>query len=98
MQDACAYALMNLSRAALQKVLMKGSIRMIKYLIIAYPRAMGAPFLDALTPNVSPATLRVLIEEVSRGQLLTPAQIRGAEREFLKIVNDQKLLPADLGC
>ena len=96
MQDACAYALMKLPQPALQKVLLKGSIRMIKYLIIAYPQAMGAPFLDALAPTVSPATLRVLIEEVSRGQLLTPAQIRSAEYEFLRIVNDEKLLPLSL--
>ena len=98
MQDACAYALMNLPLPSLQKVLLKGSIRMIKYLIIAYPQAMGAPFLDALTPTVSPATLRVLIEEVSRGQLLTPSQVKSAESEFLKIINDEKLLPVQLAC
>ena len=94
MQDACAYALMKLPQTSLQRVLLKGSMRMIKYLIIAYPQAMGVPFLDALTPSVSPATLRVLIEEVSRGQVLTPSQVRSAESEFLKIIHQERLLPA----
>ncbi len=69
---------------------------MIKYLVIAYPQAMGTAFLDALAPSVSPATLRVLIEEVNRGQILTPAQIRSAECEFINLVNQEKLLPAVL--
>lgn len=95
MQDACARALKALSRESLQKILMKGSMRMIKYLIIAYPQVMGAPILDALTPTIRPDTLRVLIEEINRGQLLTPAQIHDAECEFLRIINDLKLLPVD---
>jgi len=58
----------------LRKVLLKGSIRMIKSLIIAYPQAMGASILDALAPAVSPATLKVLVEEVSKSQIMTPAR------------------------
>jgi hypothetical protein len=98
MQDACAYAVMQLPQEQLRKVLLKGSIRMIKSLIIAYPQALGAAFLDALAPSVSPATLRVLVEEVNRGQILTPSQVRSAECEFLKIINDEHLLPEPLTC
>ena len=45
----------KLPAGTLRKVLLKGSIRMIKSLIIAYPQAMGALILDALAPAVSPA-------------------------------------------
>jgi len=98
MQDACVFALMKLPQATLRKVLLKGSIRMIKSLIIAYPQAMGATILDALAPAVSPATLKVLVEEVSKSQILTPSQVKNAEREFIKLVNSEKTLPCVLSC
>jgi len=98
MQDACIVALMRLPEATLRKILLKGSIRMIKSLIIAYPQAMGATILDALAPAVSPATLKVLIEEVSKSQILTPSQVKNAECEFIKLVNDEKVLPTALTC
>ena len=96
MQEACVVALTRLSQGELRQILVKGSMRMIKYLIIAYPQSMGPAFLDALAPAVSPATLQVLVEEVSRDQLLTPTQIRSAECEFINLINQEKLLPADL--
>jgi hypothetical protein len=96
MNDACVFALMNLPAAALRRVLMKGSIRMIKSLVVAYPQAAGAAFLDALAPAVSPSTLRLLVEEISKGQLLAPEQVQRAEREFIKLVNEEKLLPSAL--
>src|SRR5882672_2424254 len=96
MQDACIFALMKLPEGTLRKVLLKGSIRMIKSLIIAYPQAMGATILDALAPSVSPATLKVLVEECSKRQLLTPSQVKNAECEFIKLVNDEKVLPSVL--
>jgi hypothetical protein len=98
MQDACIFALMKLPQGTLRKILLKGSIRMIKSLIIAYPQAMGATILDALAPAVSPATLKVLVEEVSKGQVLTPSQVKNAECEFIKLVNDEKALPTVLSC
>jgi len=97
-KDACAYALMKLPPTDLRRILLKGSIRMIKYLVIAYPHAMGASFLDALAPTVSPATLRLLVEEVSRGQILTPTQVQRAECEFIKLINQEKGLPEPLAC
>lgn len=96
MLDACVFALMKLPPGTLRKILLKGSIRMIKSLIIAYPQAMGATILDALAPAVTPATLKVLVEEVSKGQVLTPSQVRNAECEFIKLVNDEKVLPTVL--
>jgi hypothetical protein len=98
MQEACVFALMHLPQGELRKILLKGSIRMIKSLIIAYPQAMGPAFLDALAPAINPATLQVLVEEVSRGQILTPSQVRSAECEFLKLINEEKVLPAALVC
>jgi len=98
MQDACVFALIKLSQGMLRKILMKGSIRMIKSLIIAYPQAMGATILDALAPAVSPATLKVLVEELSKGQILTPLQVKNAECEFIKLVNEEKALPCVLSC
>src|SRR5215471_15510717 len=98
MQDACVFAMMKLPQAMLRRVLLKGSIRMIKSLIIAYPQAMGATILDALAPAVSPATLKVLVEEVSKSQLLTPSQVKNAECEFIKLVNEEKVLPCTLSC
>ena len=96
MLDACVFAMMKLPQGTLRKVLLKGSIRMIKSLIIAYPQAMGATILDALAPAVTPATLKVLVEEVSKGQVLTPSQVKNAECEFIKLVNDEKALPTVL--
>jgi len=96
MLDACVFAMMKLPQGTLRKVLLKGSIRMIKSLIIAYPQAMGATILDALAPAVTPATLKVLVEEVSKGQVLTPSQVKNAECEFIKLVNDEKVLPTVL--
>jgi hypothetical protein len=98
MQDACVFALMKLPEGTLRKILLKGSIRMIKSLIIAYPQAMGATILDTLAPAVSPATLKVLVEEVSKGQILTPSQVKNAECEFIKLVNEEKALPCVLSC
>ncbi len=96
MEDACVYALMRLPSGALRKILLKGSIRMIKALVMAYPQAMGASILDALAPAVSPATLKMLVEEISRGQILTPIQVKNAESEFIKLVNDEKVLTSAL--
>src|SRR5882672_10367091 len=98
MQDACIFALMKLPEGTLRKVLLQGSIRMIKSLIIAYPQAMGATILDILAPAVSPATLKVLVEEVSKGQVLTPGQVKNAEREFINLVNSENVLPRVLSC
>ena len=53
----------------------------------------GGDDLDALAPAVSPATLKVLVEEVSKGQILTPSQVKNAECEFIKLVNEEKTLP-----
>ena len=75
-----------LPKETLRRVLLKGSIQMIKCLIMAHPRELGAAFLDAMATTVRPTTLRTLIEELNRGTLLTPAQIRGAKHELLKIL------------
>jgi|GEM_PF-2010390 len=83
-----------LPKETLRRVLLKGSIHMIKCLIMAHPQELGAAFLDALATSLRPATLRILIEEVNRGALLTPNQIRGAENELFKILTQEHIFSA----
>jgi hypothetical protein len=80
-----------LPKETLRRVLLKGSIHMIKCLIMAHPRELGAAFLDAIATSVRPGTLRILIEEVNRGTLLTPAQVNGAKSELLKLLTQEHI-------
>ena len=66
MEDACVFALMKLPQGVLRKILLKGSLRMIKSLVIAYPQAMGATILDILAPAVTPATLTITAENQTK--------------------------------
>ena len=75
----------------LRRILLKGSIHMIKCLIMAHPRELGAAFLDAIAASVRPGTLRILVEEVNRGTLLTPSQIKGAKSELAKIITAEHI-------
>lgn len=80
-----------LPKDALRRVLLKGSLHMIKCLIMAHPQELGAVFLDVLATSVRPATLMILIEQVNRGTLLTPAQVHGAESELYKLLSQEHL-------
>jgi len=80
-----------LPKETLRRVLLKGSIQMIKCLIMAHPRELGATFLDVLATSVRPATLRTLLEEMNRGTLLTPGQVHGAENELHKILAQEHI-------
>jgi len=97
MDQACQTALAQLTPTGLQKVLLRASIRMIRSLVAAYPQDVGVAFFDALAPRVNPSTLRLLVEELNRGQVLTPAQVRSAESEFLKLIKDEQV-PSALAC
>src|SRR5437016_463094 len=92
MQYVSMDAIRRLPQANLGAALLKGSMRMVKYLIIGHPQAVGATLLDSLVSRVSPATFRRLTEEISECQILTPEQIRSAETEFFKILYDEKLI------
>jgi hypothetical protein len=91
MAPDCVAALRTLPPATLQKLLMKGSMRMIKSLVIAYPQLFGAAILDALATRVNPLTLRALIDEINRAQFLTPAQVRLAEGELMRLLQQENL-------
>ena len=80
-----------LPKETLRRILLKGSIHMIKCLIMAHPQELGAPFLDAIASTVRPATLRTLVEEINRGTLLTPGQVSGAENELHKILTREHI-------
>jgi len=80
-----------LPKDALRRVLLKGSMHMIKCLIMAHPHELGAVFLDVLATSVRPATLMTLVEQVNRGTLLTPAQVHGAENELYKLLSQEHL-------
>lgn len=82
----------SLPRETLRRILLKGSIHMIKCLIMAHPRLLGPAFLDVLATSVRPQTLRTLIDEVSRGSVLTPFQISAAEQELFKLISRDRLL------
>lgn len=82
----------GLPKETLRRVLLKGSLQMIKCLVMAYPQALGAAFMDALATSVRPGTLRILVEQVSRGAMLTPAQIHGAEAELFKLLDEEHVI------
>jgi hypothetical protein len=92
MDQRCIVAVAQLPPSGLRRVLLKASIQMIRSLVMAYPQEMGVPFLDALAPTLNPSTLCLLVEEVSRWQVLTPTQVHSAEREFVKLIQDEKIL------
>jgi len=81
----------TLPKETLRRVLLKGSIHMIKCLIMAHPHELGVPFFDAIATSVRPATLRILVEELNRGTLLTPGQVHGAENELYKILTQEHI-------
>ena len=79
----------TLSRETLRRTLLKGSMQMIKLLIMSDPQRMGAACLDALALSIRPQTLQTLIEEVSKGAVISPEQIATARGQFLNILRSQ---------
>ncbi len=92
-KDACMFDIMELSEDALRKVLPKVSIRIVSRLIASYPRAIGRTLLNVMSENMHPCTIEILKDEMCSGKLPSLAQIREAEREFLKTMQDEKVLP-----
>lgn len=82
----------DVPKSTLQKVLLRGSIQMIKSLIMSNPRLFGATFLNALASAVRPQTLQTLIEQVNRGTLLTPEQIESAHQELEKLLREEQVV------
>jgi len=94
MDDACLFNIMELSSEDLQRVLPKASTRALARLTIAYPRAVGRPFLDAMSQCLSPMTLEFVKEELSMARRPSWSQIQQAENELMKIIIEEKLLPS----
>jgi hypothetical protein len=86
---ACLFDVMGLPEETLKDVLPKASVRVIARLVSAYPRSLGSSFLDVLSTRMSPATLQFLKEEIQTCPIPTYAQLRDAQREIQKIIQQQ---------
>jgi hypothetical protein len=93
MTEPCMFNIVELPNASLRKLLPKASSRALVHLLNAYPRTVGRTFMTVLTECMSPATLNFLREEMIRSQLPSYVQIREAESELLKIIQDERLVP-----
>src|SRR4051794_16117244 len=93
MPDACMFDIMGLPDETLKKVLPKVSMRMVSRLIAAYPRAVGRNLLNVMSENMSPCTLEFLREQMGSTQLPSMFQIMEAEKEFIRTLRDEKILP-----
>jgi hypothetical protein len=85
------FEILELPASSLQKILPKASSRSLVRLLTAYPRTVGHTFIDILNDCVSHATMRFLREEINRGQIPSMRQIREAEQELLKIIQEGSL-------
>jgi hypothetical protein len=87
------FDIMGLPQETLKKVLPKVSIRIVSRLISSYPRAIGRTLMGVMSESMSPTTLEVLKDEMCTGRLPSLHQIREAEKEFLKTLREENLLP-----
>src|SRR4051812_37508205 len=91
MAQTCLFSIIELPEESLKRILPKASTRTLARLVLAYPRAVGRPFMNLLCELLSTPTLEFLREEVNRTELPSFGQIRDAEAELMKIVADEKL-------
>jgi hypothetical protein len=87
--ETCMFDIMELPEETLKRVLPKVSIRIVSRLIACYPRAIGRTLYNALAESASPSTLELLKDEIGTGRLPSIHQIREAEREFLRTLNEE---------
>ena len=96
MPPVCMFDILELPQESLRRVLPKASSRSLVRLLAAYPRSVGNIFLDVLRGCVSAPTLDFLKEEMSRTQPPSFPQIREAESELLKIIQQEHIVPAEI--
>ena len=96
MSETCLFDVMDLPKESLRRVLPKASTRVIARLLSAYPRSVGRTFLAVLSETMSPITLQFLKDEMFTSPLPSLPQIREAERELLKLIRDENVLPSPL--
>jgi hypothetical protein len=87
----CMFEILELPEDSLKRVLPKASSRSLIRLVTAYPRTVGRSFLQILTGCVSSATIEFLKEEIQKSQSPSFPQIREAESELIKIIEQEKL-------
>ncbi len=93
MEEACLFDIMELSEGDLKKVLPKISVRSLVRLLAAYPRTVARPFMALLSESLSPAAMEFLLEERTKHTLPSFPQIRSAESELIKVIEEEKLFP-----
>jgi flagellar motor switch protein FliG len=96
MQEACLFDVMQLPKDSLKRILPRFSTRMMVRLLEAYPRTIGRTLLNIASENMSAHAIQFLKEEMFASQMPTLSQIHEAEKELLKIVYEEKLLPHEL--
>jgi hypothetical protein len=88
MNDVCLFQLLDCPEETLKQVLPKAPARLLARLVRAYPRTAGRPFMALLSTCMSQPTLAFLKEEIAQEASPTLPEIRQAEAELFKIIND----------
>ena len=93
MSEACMFEILALPEGDLRKILPKASTRSLAKLVSAYPRSVGKVFLSILGNCLSAATVQFLQEELSLARAPSYSEIRLAESEIMKIIQEEHLPP-----
>ena len=91
MSEACMFEILTLPEDDLRKILPKASTRSLAKLVSAYPRAVGRTFMDVLSQCLSASTIAFLQEELNLSRPPSYVEIRHAEAELMKIIQDERL-------
>jgi flagellar motor switch protein FliG len=91
MSEACMMDILTLPESDLKKILPKASTRSLAKLVIAYPRSAGKTFLDLLKGCMSAHTIAFIQEEIIVMKIPSYGEIRTAESEIMKIIQDEHL-------
>ena len=91
MSEACMFDILDLPEDDLRRVLPKASTRSLAKLVTAYPRAVGRTFLSVLGQCASAVTVEFLRDEMNSMRVPSYPEIRQAELELMKIIQDENL-------
>lgn len=89
MDEPCLFEILDHSEDSLRRALPKASARSLVRLVAAYPRAAGKTLLEMVSQCMSKPTLHFFKEELNASPLPTYDQIRSAERELMKLIQEE---------
>src|SRR5512140_479605 len=89
MPETCLMEILDLPEDSLARVFKKVSTRSLIRLVSAYPRAAGRSFMSILAQSFSRPTLEFFREELQAADIPSYAQIRSAEQELMKIIQEE---------